>query len=397
MAAATAGAAPDGDAQAAAADAATAGEAEPSRIVQLEETVINRIAAGEVVVRPANALKELMENSIDAGSRRIMVSVKAGGMKMLRIEDDGHGIHIKDLPILCERFTTSKLKKYEDLNSIGTFGFRGEALASISHVAHVTVSTMGREDRCAHMAQYTDGKLRGPPRPCAGTPGTTLVAEDLFYNNPTRRQALAKDSIEHTKVLEVIQKYAIHYPTISFNCRKAGSAAAELHTPGGAEATTTDAVSVIYGHNLSKELFPFAFTSEDPKFTFSGLATGPNWTARSCCLTVFINHRLVECPILRKAVEAVYHPVLPRHQHPWVYLALELDPATVDVNVHPTKMEVQFLHEELIAQRLQEALAAQLRERGGSRTFDARIPLLGAGAGPAGGAGAAQATGGGSQ
>jgi len=182
--------------------------------------------------------------------------------------------------------------------------------------------------------------------------------------------------------LEVVQKYAIHYPTVSFTCRKAGSAAAELLTPGGSEATTTEAVSIIYGHNLSRELFPFEFRSEDPKFACSGLATGPNWTARSCCMTLFINHRLVECPMLRKAVEAVYATVLPRHQHPWVYLALELDPTTVDVNVHPTKSEVQFLNEELIAQRLQEALNLQLRERGGSRTFDTKIPLLG-GDGPA--------------
>ncbi|CAE8617184.1 unnamed protein product [Polarella glacialis] len=352
------------------------GQVQERRIVQLEETVINRIAAGEVVVRPANALKELLENSLDAGSKRIAVMVKAGGLKMLRIEDDGHGIRAEDMPILCERFTTSKLRKYEDLSSICTFGFRGEALASISHVSHVTVTTMTAQDTCARMAQYSDGKLKAPPRPCAGTRGTTLVAEDMFYNNATRRQALGKDSIEHARVLEVVQRYAIHNPTVSFGCRKAGGSVAELSSTGGDSATSLDAISVIYGQNLAKELFSFKVSSEDPSFVCRGCATGPNWTGRSSVMIIFINNRLVECGPLRRAVEAVYSPVLPRGQHPWVYLALEVDPATIDVNVHPTKMEVQFLHEETIGQRLQEELAKHLREHGGSRTFAAAMPFL---------------------
>mmetsp|Transcript_13521 Transcript_13521/g.29678 ORF Transcript_13521/g.29678 Transcript_13521/m.29678 type:complete len:771 (-) Transcript_13521:98-2410(-) len=346
------------------------------RIVQLDTTVVNRIAAGEVIVRPANALKELLENSIDAGSTCIAVMTKAGGMKMLRIEDNGHGIRFADLPILCERFTTSKLRKYEDLESISTFGFRGEALASISHVAHVTVTTMTEQDVCAHTAHYADGKLVSAPRPCAGTRGTTLVVEDLFFNNPTRRQALGKDSIEHAKILEVVQKYAIHYPAVSFLARKVGSSAAELHTVGGPAAKTPDAIGTIYGSNLANELLFFETSSEDPKFRCEGYASGPNWTTRSCQHILFINHRLVECSSLRRAVEAVYAPVLPRHQHPWVYLALELDPTTVDVNVHPTKSEVQFLHEEFIAQRIQEALSVKLRECGGSRTFSAPLPTF---------------------
>lgn len=345
------------------------------RIVQLEETVINRIAAGEVVVRPANALKELIENSLDAGSKSVVVAAKGGGLKMLRIEDDGHGIRQDDLPILCERFTTSKLRKYEDLASIGTFGFRGEALASISHVAHVTVTTMTKDDSHAHVAQYSEGKLRQPARPCAGTRGTTLVIEDMFYNNLTRRGAMGKDSIEHSKLLDVVQKYAIHYPTVSFGCRKAGSAVAELHTHGGADSTSLDVIGATYGPALAKQLFHFELKSDEGRFSCQGYASGPQYSSRGSSMTLFINHRLVECSPLRRAVEAVYAAVLPRHQHPWVYLDLSLDPATVDVNCHPTKMEVQFLHEQQIAERIQEVLSARLRERGGSRTFEPQ-PLI---------------------
>jgi DNA mismatch repair protein MLH1 len=353
--------------------------AEMAQIIQLEETVINRIAAGEVVVRPANALKELLENSLDAGSTNIVVNARAGGLKMLRIEDDGHGIRTADLPILCERFTTSKLRKYEDLSSISTFGFRGEALASISHVAHVTVTTMTSSDSYAQMAQYTDGKLRAPPRPCAGTRGTTLVIEDMFYNNATRRGALGKDTVEHSKLLEVVQKYGIHFPKVAFQCRKAGNAVTDLQTQGGTETTTLDVISLVYGQSVAKELFPFEVSSEEARFKCHGYASSPNWTARATALTLFINNRLVESSALKRAIEAVYSTVLPRHQHPWIYLALELDPATIDVNVHPTKSEVQFLYEVMIAERVQETLAASLRERGGSRTFDAPLGGLGAG------------------
>mmetsp|Transcript_40359 Transcript_40359/g.93591 ORF Transcript_40359/g.93591 Transcript_40359/m.93591 type:complete len:743 (+) Transcript_40359:30-2258(+) len=358
------------------AEALTSTVQEP-RIVQLDESVVNRIAAGEVVVRPANALKELVENSLDAGSTRVGIVVKAGGLKMLRIEDDGHGIRADDLPILCERFTTSKLRRYEDLSSIGTFGFRGEALASISHVAQVTATTMTSADECAWVAQYSEGKMSGAARPCAGTRGTTLVVENMFYNNPTRRQALSKETIEHAKVLEVVQRYAIHYPKVGFSCKKNGSTVSELTTVGGQEITAKDVISTIYGQNLARELFPYTVVSDEPKFSCKGFASSPNYSSRSLVLVLFINNRLVECGPLKRAIEAVYQSVLPRHQHPWVYMALDVEPSTIDVNVHPTKMEVQFLYEETIAQKLQETLSSQLQTMGGSRTFTASLPNVG--------------------
>ena len=195
-----------------------------STIQKLDETVINRIAAGEVIHRPSHAIKEMLENSVDAGSTSVSLAVRKGGLRSLCITDNGHGIKKESFPIVCERFTTSKLREFGDLESISSYGFRGEALASISHVARVTITSLARgaKEPCAYRGSFLDGRLvpmDGKPRgkrselsllkPVAGVPGTIILVEDLFHNMPTRRAAMRSGSEEYKRILDIVTCYAV--------------------------------------------------------------------------------------------------------------------------------------------------------------------------------------------
>lgn len=353
------------------------------RIKALDPDVINKIAAGEIIVAPVHALKELIENAVDAGSTALEVLVKDGGLKLLQIADNGSGIDKEDLPILCERFTTSKLQKFEDLSSIATYGFRGEALASISHIAHLTVTTKTKDSNCAWRAHYDGGKLvpakpgqTPDPKPVAGRNGTQITVEDLFYNVPTRRRAFRSASDEYNKIIDMVGRYAVHCSHVSFSCKKQGESSTSISVP--AHASVVDRIRQIYGGSVANELVEYSTSDDRWGFKADGYATNANYHIKKTTLLLFINHRCVESTNIRKAIEQTYAAFLPKNGHPFAYLSLEIDPRRVDVNVHPTKREVNFLNEDEIIQAICEHIRSKLAAVDQSRTFMTQTLLPGA-------------------
>ncbi|KAK5638973.1 hypothetical protein RI129_013268 [Pyrocoelia pectoralis] len=347
---------------------------EPPIIRKLEEAVINRIAAGEVIQRPANAIKEMLENSIDAKSTNIQITVKQGGLKYIQIQDNGTGIRKEDLDIVCERFTTSKLREFEDLSSIATYGFRGEALASISHVAHLTIQSKTEHEKCAYRASFVDGKLTEGPKAVAGNQGTQINVEDLFYNMNVRRAALKSSTEEYQRIVDVVGKYAIHNFSIGFGLKKFNENN-DIRTPPN--STVIDNIRTIYGNLIARELISFEIENDPFKFKAHGHMTNINYSTKKFTFLLFINNRLVDCTSLKKCIDQVYTTYLPKHMHPFVYLSLNIDPRNIDVNVHPTKHEVHFLNEDNIVESLSTAIETKLLGSNNSRMFYVQAKLPG--------------------
>ncbi|EFO20693.1 hypothetical protein LOAG_07794 [Loa loa] len=350
-------------------------------IRRLPEDVVNRIAAGEVIVRAANAIKELIENALDAGATEIVITAKNGGLDLLKVQDNGKGIAKDDLPIVCERFTTSKLERYEDLECMSTFGFRGEALASITHVAKVTIISKIPDSPCAYVGRYTDSKLQGNIKPSAGLDGTTVTAEDLFYNCPSRRRALKYPADEMNRIADVVVRYAIHNPSVSFTLRRCGSGS-DFRTAGTNNLCET--ISSLLGGKFSKDLILLNHGDSALYFTLKGCLVRPtaSCTAESLqdrqnrqkVFYLFINGRSVECLALKQALDVVF--AAQNTMSPFVMISLQIEPKRVDVNVHPTKSIVYFLEQDSIISSIQDYVENLILSLAGSCDVHPKFPLM---------------------
>lgn len=262
---------------------------------------------------------------------------------------------------MCERYATSKLRRVEDLREISTFGFRGEALASISHVSRLSLLTRTADSPVGFRASFLDGKIVTPPEAVAANPGTILTVQDLFYNNPVRSAMIASATAkneEYARIVEVLQRYAIAKAgACAFSCRKSNGVAdlvTRLNQP------TVDVIRAIHGEKIASALLPL----EGPDGSFTGLVSNAYYQGKNFICIFFINGRLVESPRLRRALASVYGQLLLKGTHPFVYLSLSLPPDRVDVNVHPTKREVVFLDEDLIVHKVTDALGSVLSQSG---------------------------------
>ena len=249
-------------------------------------------------------------------------------------------------------------------------------MASITHVAKLSILTKTRDSPCGYKANYNDGRLVGKPTPTAANQGTQITVQDLFYNVPTRKRALKSGSDEFHRVADVVSKYAIHNVGVSFSLKKEGDSTLYVRT--SKEFDLKQNIASVFGHAIAKELLPVEKEeARHLRFKLKAQVTNVNYNTKKFNFLLFINHRLVECGAIKKALEMVYSAYLPKGTHPFVYMSLEIDPRNVDVNVHPTKHEVQFLHQDEIIELIQQAVDAKLMGSNHSRTFHTQTLLPG--------------------
>lgn len=320
------------------------------KVKALDAHLINVIAAGEVIDRPASIVKELVENSLDALAKRVKVEVEAGGTALIRVIDDGQGIASEDLKLAIQRHTTSKIATQQDLETIQTLGFRGEALASICEVARVQISSRTRQEKEAHCLVVEGGKVQSLRATGRGV-GTTIEVRDLFFNLPPRRKFLKSEKTETLHITRVMKRFLFSHPHVHLELRQGTRSV--LDSPGS--QTLQEIASHLYGAKLAKSLVPVEFDGELVKVR--GWVSAPQLTrADRNEQYVFVNRRAVSDALIQHTLNRAFEGVLDKQRHPYACLKLTLDPHLVDVNVHPQKHEVRFLDPQSIKRDLMQAL-----------------------------------------
>ena len=332
------------------------------KIHLLSQECINQIAAGEVVERPSSIVKELVENALDAKATAISIEIKGGGISFLRVSDNGEGIFSEDLERAFMPHATSKIQNPKDLEEILSFGFRGEALASIASVAKVECISKRQEDFLAHRILVEGGSF-SPVEEVGGMDGTSILVRDLFYNVPARKKFLLSESTEASRVEEMVEKLALANPGISFHFVKDGKS--RFQTVGGGKLS--DVVFGIYGKAFAKDSLEIKESYYPSSLTglatlhIEGILGKPSLTRSNRQYEIFfVNGRFVRDSLLSRALEDAYKPFLMQHKFPFAIVFLHLSPNLVDVNVHPQKLEVRFQNREKIYQALFDCVSKTL-------------------------------------
>jgi len=327
-----------------------------ARIQKLSPETTGKIAAGEVVERPFNVIKELVENALDASATRIVLDIEGGGKRSIRIDDDGTGIPAGDMPLAVENYSTSKISRIEDIYRVRSLGFRGEALASINAVSRMTIRSMEEGAEIGREIRWIGGEQR-EDRPLVRTVGTEIVVEDLFFNLPARKKFLSSDASETRRIVSAMQGFALAWPGTAFMMRS--NSREVLSYPAG---TLEERVEMVLGPSVFPHLKPFS--KADGRLEVSGYASMPSMTkANRSSQFLFVNGRYVRDRLLSHAVHQAYQSIIPGDRFPVVVLMLDIPPEMLDVNVHPAKAEVRFENERDVHRLVSSAVREALEDR----------------------------------